>query len=160
MLMTSGACMAMTREEIVKVVGKYMVEQYFPKELEEARKNPHLDPYMQVLFLQGLAEASVGRVQQTEQQKAVVVVSPILIEQLSAIRNITPKEVEFVAERTFEWAAKNSKRINETFKKTKTITDRITKVHTNELRASVAQQILDSQRELRTLKQQAEKLRH
>jgi hypothetical protein len=134
-----------TEQGIRDTVNDVMINDYFAKELEEARKAP--SPYVPknvVLFKQGLFSADSDS---TEQQRAVKAIAPILIDQLSAVKNITSSEVEAAAKKTFEWAAKNSGQVNETMEKTKGIVDRITKTHTNEIRATISLQIQDVRKE-------------
>lgn len=142
-----------TEHGIREAVDDVMFDNYFSKELEEAKKAP--TPYVPKKVLQfqlGLFGAGES---QSEQQKAVVGIRPILIEQLSAVKNITEDEARLAAKKTFEWAAKNSRQVNETLEKTKSITDNITKVHTNELRADISRQIQDVRKEYFTEQKKA-----
>ena len=128
-----------TKHDIQEAVDDVMLNNYFSNELEEARKAP--SPYVPkkiVQFKLGLFGASEA---QSDQQRAVAGVHDLLVEQLSAVKNITEDEARLAAKKTFDWAAKNSRQVNDTLEKTKSITDKITKVHTNEIRATVSQQI-------------------
>jgi len=135
--------MTMTEKEIRKIVQLTSVATYFPKEYEQMKKTG-FDPAPATLFNASLPE---NQEKHSDQQKAVLSIGPILAEQLSTVKNITPSEVEAAAKKTFEWAAKSSKQVNETFEKMKGIVDRITKVHTNEIRATISLQIQDVRKE-------------
>ncbi|VVB73515.1 Uncharacterised protein [uncultured archaeon] len=135
--------MPMEKEDIASYVRNKMVETYFPKEYEQAQKEiqqMNFEPHSVVLLKMGLFGSEDSM---TAQQKAVSSVSSILIDQLSEVKNITPDEVKLATKRTLEWAAKNCGQVNETMEKTNGIVDRLTKVHTNEIRASISQQIQD-----------------
>lgn len=139
--------MPMEKEDIAEYVRNNMVETYFPKEYEQAKKEiqqANFEPHRVVLLKTGLFGSEDSM---TAQQKAVSSVSSILIDQLSEVNNITPDEVRLATKRTLEWAAKNCSQVNETMEKTKGIVDRITKTHTNEIRATVSQQIQDVRKE-------------